>query len=136
MAKDLTPKEAAKIVQEWARDKPLFNQVRDLMGFLAHSEIAAAAHGHKTGTGFVQGANKWNLDELYQAAIHAHPKTRKKILAQYEQKGAASHKQQPAGRESVRDSISRAVTGKPTDKPKAESVRASIDRARSEAKGR
>jgi len=132
MSKEMTPEDAARIVSDWSKDKHHFKDVRDLMGFLAHAEIAAAAHGHKTGTNFVRGANSWDLDALYKAAVAAHPGVQAK-LAKQAAKGTKNAKPQ---RESVRDSINRAITGKPTEKPQRESVKDSIERARSEVKGR
>ena len=121
---------AQEIVSNFAKGKEHFETVRNLMGFLAHAELLGSHHGRPTATSFIKGPKPedWDLDALYQAAIHAHPQTRKKILANL-QKQSASANQQPAGRESVRDSIHRAMTGKPTDKPKAERVRESIRRA-------
>jgi hypothetical protein len=124
---------AQEIVAKFAKGKEHFASVRDLMGHLAHAEIIGAAQGRPPQTGFIKGENPedWDLEALYQAAIHAHPQTRKKVMAAAISAAAAKQQaqQQPAGRESVRDSINRAVTGKPVDKPKAEPVRDSIRRA-------
>jgi hypothetical protein len=124
----LTPEEAQRIISDWSRNKEHFQDVRNLMGALAHAEIIADAHGSATGTGFIRGSNDWNLDALYRAAVAAHPGVQAKLIARRKAKAQPQPSQQPAGRESVRDSISRAM-GKSTGKPKAESVRESIRRA-------
>jgi hypothetical protein len=71
-AASMTRAEATQIVATWSKGKRRFNEVRQLMGFLAHDDIAAAARGSKTKTGFIRGPNDWDLDALYRAAIAAH----------------------------------------------------------------
>jgi hypothetical protein len=85
-------------------------------------------HGRDPQTGFIRGSKPtdWDLDALYQAAIHAHPKTRKKILAGYQKR----HGGEPP--ESVRDSALRAMGKTPEERPQRETVRQSIERARQE----
>jgi hypothetical protein len=120
-------RQANEYVQSWAKDKPHFETVRNLMAYLAHAELTGKHHGKDTATGFIKGhgPHDWDLDALYEAAIHAHPKIRKKILAKY-QKNAGS--EEP---ESVRETLERTVKSRePTEKPRSESVRQSIDRAR------
>ena len=119
---------AQEIVSNFAKEKEHFDTVRNFMGALAHAEIIGSASGRPTGTAFIKGPNDWDLQALYEAATHAHPAIRKRILAKL-QKAQPQQNQQAAGRESVRDSINRAMTLKPTDKPKAESVRDSIRKA-------
>jgi hypothetical protein len=68
-AANMTREEAAQVVAHWSKGKPYFNDVRQLMGFLAHDDIAAAARGSKTKTGFIRGPNDWDLDALYQTAL-------------------------------------------------------------------
>jgi hypothetical protein len=117
-----------KLVDDWLKKKhrPHFEDVRALMAYLAHAELTAGHHGLDTQTGFMKGPlpKDWDLDALYEAAIHAHPKTRKNILAKFQKK--ATHEQP----ESVRDSALRAM-GKPIPEApgKTETVRDSIKRA-------
>jgi len=66
---NMTREEAAQFVAKWSKGKSRFDDVRQLMGFLAHDEIAAAARGSKTKTGFIRGPNDWDLDALYVAAL-------------------------------------------------------------------
>jgi hypothetical protein len=72
-AANMTQEEAAQFVAKWSKGKPRFDDVRQLMGFLAHDDIAAAARGSKTKTGFIRGPNDWDLDALYRAAVAAQP---------------------------------------------------------------
>jgi hypothetical protein len=90
MRVEMMPQDTARIVAEWAQDKPDFKKVRVLMGFLAHAEIAAAAFGLKTGTWFVKGPNDWDLDALYRAAVAAHPGARAKRRAASSRDGGDS----------------------------------------------
>jgi hypothetical protein len=112
-------------VQKWSKGKEHWPVVRDLMAYLSLAELMGRDHGRDPQTGFIKGPKPtdWDLDALYQAAIHAHPKTRRKVLAGYLQKGGRDRP------ESARDSIQRAM-GKPVDeKPQRESVRDSINKA-------
>ena len=76
----MTPEEAQDLVANWSKGKEHFDTVRNLMAFLAHAKLMGAAHGRPTATGFVKGPNArdWDLEALYQAAVHAHPATRRK----------------------------------------------------------
>jgi hypothetical protein len=127
MSADMTQQEADRLIEAWSRGKRHFPKLRGLMGALAHSEIIANAHGHKTGMGFIKGPNEWDLDKLHAAARLLHPETQAEAVAELHRKG----RPQP---ESARESAMRAV-GKPVpDKPgKPESVRESIERARQQA---
>ena len=124
----MTPEEAKRIVSDWSRNKEHFNEVRNLMGALAHAEIIAGAHGSVTGTGFIRGPNDWDLDALYRTAVAAHPGVQAKLVARRKAKAQQQQNQEPPRRKSVQDSIERAM-GKSTEKPKAEPVRKSIRRA-------
>lgn len=51
-------------IQDWAKDKPHFEDVRELMASLARAPVNKGA----------------SLDQLYDAALHAHPQLRQRIL--------------------------------------------------------
>lgn len=51
-------------IQDWAKDKPYFSDVRELMASIAKVPMHRGA----------------SLDQLYDAAMHAHPQLRQRIL--------------------------------------------------------
>jgi hypothetical protein len=128
--RDWTPEDFHAHTMKWAKNKPGFETVRNLMGMLIEAEMLAAQKGIPTGTDFFDPKahpSKWPLDRIYEIAMAAHPKT--KHLKPGEKP-----------KESVGDSIQKAmqtVNGRPqTQKPKAETPRESITRALSEVRGR
>jgi hypothetical protein len=125
--------------QEWLesrmKGKEHWNTVRDLMAFLGMAEFMGKHHGRDPQTGFITGPGPkdFDLEALYQAAIHAHPKTRKKVLARYY--GKKPDSKLPEQPESVRETIEKTIRGKgsSTDRAEPETVRQSINRARQQA---
>jgi hypothetical protein len=133
-----TPEQTKKRIDDWAKDKEHWDDVRQLAGHLIHAEIIGAAHKQPTGTNYIRGDNDIDLDRLYADLVKFHPA----VLAKLEKRQKQKPKAEPARNsnakpkaEPVRDSINRAL-GKPVQKPQRESVRDSIERARSAVKGR
>ena len=134
----MTPEQAKKHVDDWARDKPHWEDVRNLAGHLIHAEIFGKAHKQPTGTNYLRG-NDIDLDRLYADLLKFHPA----VLAKLEKSRRPQEpKAEPVRNsnakpkaEPIRDSINRAL-GKTIEKPQRESVRDSINRARAQVKGR
>ena len=68
----MTPEQAKKHVDDWARDKPHWEDVRNLAGHLIHAEIFGKAHKQPTGTNYLRG-NDIDLDRLYADLLKFHP---------------------------------------------------------------
>jgi hypothetical protein len=118
----LTDEQAAKLVKEWARNRPHFEAVRDLMGHLINISILGQTHGHKVGLNYLDKHGRMNLDKAYEHAVAIHDATQGK---------SAKDRSEQVG-DTVRKSMGRTPNGK----PKAETPRESITKALAEVRGR
>jgi hypothetical protein len=118
----LTDEQAAKLVKEWARNRPHFEAVRDLMGHLINISIIGQTHGHKVGLNYLDKHGRMNLDKAYEHAVAIHADTQGK---------SARDRSEQVG-DTVRKTMGKPLNGK----PKAEPVGDSIKRALAEVRGR
>src|SRR5262249_51182430 len=73
-------RQAEQLVTTWAKDKPHYNAVRQLMGQLIQSGAVALNNGNV------------DLDAAYNMAIHAHPEVREVVAGEQRVKEAAERK--------------------------------------------
>ncbi len=126
-----------EILANWAKDKPYFEEVRQMMGHLISSNaVAPLANGSA------------DLDKAYDMALYALPDVRNKVLADQQQKAEAARvakaaaekkaqqEQADKARKAAAGSLTQGAPGAPaagqTAKKKGKSVRESIMEARQE----
>jgi hypothetical protein len=119
---NLTTEQADRIVKEWARNKPHFEAVRNLMGHLINVDMIGQTHGHKVGLNYLDKHGNMDLDKAYGHAVAIHADTQGK---------SAKDRSEQVG-DTVRKSMGRTPNGK----PKAETPRESITKALAEVRGR
>lgn len=87
---------AEKTVQDWAKDKPHFERVRQRMAQLINADAELIRMGHQPANGFVNGSDI-NMDAAYEAAVWADPELRAELIR---------------GREEERDAVAKAAAEK------------------------
>ena len=145
--------EANEAVSRWAQDKPHFEAVRDIMGRMIQLDLNLLDQGQEPINGFVVNGQV-DMDAAYNAAIWEHPRTRDLLIRaqtsaaqrEIQLKAARDAKASKAAAAAAKKAGASLRAGAPLSgamngatAPQAapnESVRDSLRRALSEARGR